>query len=341
MLARWPASTGKADLKAVDRTKKGGARQEPSARRRLNFRPPFAARFLTPMSTPPTRKPDWLKVRIPGGPNYARIDRYHREGGLNTVCRGAACPNQGECWSQGTASFMILGNRCTRGCAFCNVGRGEPLPPDPKEAAKVAAAIAELGLKHAVVTSVTRDDLADGGAEQFAALVNEVRRQAPGCRIELLIPDFAGDSDALARVVDAAPDLLGHNLETVPRLYADVRRGADYHRSLRLLAEARQIAPKLPLKSGLMAGLGETVEELTAVMADLRAAGCSLLTLGQYLAPSRRHHPVQRYLPPEEFAALREKALSLGFIEVTAGPLVRSSYHAERQFNAAFPTATA
>lgn len=292
------------------------------------------------MPAPPTRKPDWLKVRIPGGPNYARIDRYHREGGLNTVCRGAACPNQGECWSRGTASFMILGNRCTRGCTFCNVGRGQPLPPDPEEAAKVAAAIAELGLKHAVVTSVTRDDLADGGAEQFAALIHEVRRQAPGCRIELLIPDFAGDVDALARVIDAAPDLLGHNLETVPRLYDTVRHGANYRRSLRLFAEARRIAPELPLKSGLMAGLGETAEELTAVMADLRAAGCSLLTLGQYLAPSRRHHPVQRYLPPEEFAALRERALALGFVEVAAGPLVRSSYQAERQFNAAFPTAT-
>lgn len=292
------------------------------------------------MPAPPTRKPDWLKVRIPGGPNYARIDRYHREGGLNTVCRGAACPNQGECWRQGTASFMILGNRCTRGCTFCNVGRGRPLPADPKEAAKVAAAITELGLKHAVVTSVTRDDLADGGAEQFAALVNEVRRQTPICRIELLVPDFAGSVEALARVVDSAPDLLGHNLETVPRLYDTVRQGADYRRSLRLLAEARRIAPELPLKSGLMAGLGETIEELTAVMADLRATGCSLLTLGQYLAPSRRHHPVARYLAPEEFAALRERALSLGFVEVAAGPLVRSSYQAERQFNAAFPGTT-
>ncbi|MDX9708990.1 MAG: lipoyl synthase [Trichloromonas sp.] len=289
------------------------------------------------MPAPPSRKPDWLKVRIPGGPNYTRIDRYHREGGLNTVCRGAACPNQGECWSQGTASFMILGNRCTRGCTFCNVGRGEPLPPAPEEPARVAAAIAELGLKYAVVTSVTRDDLADGGAGQFVVLIQAVRRRAPDCRIELLIPDFAGDNDALARVVAAAPDLLGHNLETVPRLYADVRRGADYRRSLRLLAEARRLAPGLPLKSGLMAGLGETAEELTAVMADLRAAGCSLLTLGQYLAPSRRHHPVQRYLPPEEFAVLREKALSLGFIEVAAGPLVRSSYQAERHFDAAFP----
>ena len=293
------------------------------------------------MPAPPTRKPDWLKVRIPGGPHYARIDRYHREGGLNTVCRGAACPNQGECWSRGTASFMLLGSRCTRGCTFCNVGRGEPLPPDPEEAAKVAAAIAELGLKHAVVTAVTRDDLADGGAGQFVALIHEVRRRAPGCRIELLIPDFAGDSDALARVVAAAPDLLGHNLETVPRLYETVRHGADYHRSLRLLAEARRLAPYLPLKSGLMAGLGETIEELTTVMADLRAAGCSLLTLGQYLAPSRRHHSVQRYLPPEEFAALREKALALGFAEVAAGPLVRSSYHAERQFDAAFPAPAA
>ncbi|MDY0267905.1 lipoyl synthase [Trichloromonas sp.] len=290
------------------------------------------------MSLPPPRKPDWLKVRLPSGPNYARIDRYHRERGLNSVCRDAACPNQGECWNLGTACFMILGHLCTRGCTFCNVGRGEPLPPDPEEPARVAAAIAELGLKYAVVTSVTRDDLADGGAKEFAALVVEVRRQAPSCRIELLIPDFAGDRDALAKVVEAAPDLIGHNLETVPRLYADVRRGADYRRSLRVLAEIRHLAPDLPLKSGLMAGLGESAEELVAVMADLRAAGCSLLTLGQYLSPSRRHHPVTRYLPPKEFAALRERGLALGFAEVVAGPLVRSSYHAERQFNTAFPT---
>jgi lipoic acid synthetase len=284
------------------------------------------------MSQPTSRKPDWLKVRFPGGPNYVRIDRYHRQQGLHSVCRSAACPNQGECWSRGTATFMILGDRCTRNCAFCNVAGGAPLSPDPAEPARVAQAVAELALRHAVVTSVTRDDLPDGGAGQFARLVAAVREAAPGCRVELLIPDLQGDRDALATVLTAGPDVLGHNLETVPRLYPAVRQGASYERSLRLLARARELAPQIPTKSGLMLGLGESREEVLGVLADLRRAGCALLTLGQYLAPTRRHHPVERYVPPEEFAELRREALSLGFAHVEAGPLVRSSYHAEEQF---------
>ena len=278
------------------------------------------------------RKPDWLKVRFQAGPNFARIDRYHRSGGLHSVCRSAACPNQGECWSRGVATFMILGDRCTRDCAFCNVATGSPLPPDPQEAERVARAVAELGLKHAVITSVTRDDLADGGAAVFAEMTAALRHLAPDCRVELLIPDLAGNHDALATIVAAPPDILGHNLETVPRLYPQARQCGDYRRSLHLLAEAQRTAPQLPTKSGLMLGLGESHDELLAVFADLRHAGCAMLTLGQYLAPSRQHHPVVRYLPPDEFAELRRAALALGFTHVEAGPLVRSSYHAERQF---------
>jgi len=284
------------------------------------------------MTSLPPRKPDWLKVRMPGGPNYTRIDRFHRQQGLNSVCRSAACPNQGECWNRGTATFMILGAICSRNCAFCNVGDGQPSAVDPKEPAKVAAAIAELGLKHAVITSVTRDDLDDGGAGHFARLVAAIRQQAPHCRIELLIPDLAGNPEALKVILDSGPDILGHNIETVPRLYPLVRRGADYRRSLGLLAAAHRQSPGLQLKSGIMVGMGETRAEISAVMADLLATGCSLLTIGQYLAPTRRHHPVARYVTPEEFAELKEEGKRLGFGHVESGPLVRSSYHAEEQF---------
>jgi lipoic acid synthetase len=287
------------------------------------------------MPSPPQRKPDWLKVRVAAGPNFARIDRFHRAGGLHSVCRSAACPNQGECWSAGVATFMILGDRCSRDCAFCNVASGAPLPADPQEAVKVASAVAELQLRHAVITSVTRDDLADGGASAFAALTAAIRSAAPGCRIELLIPDLGGSRAALATLLAEPPDILGHNLETVPRLYPQVRAGSDYRRSLELLAAARELAPDLPTKSGLMLGLGESREELLSVCTDLRAVGCSMLTLGQYLAPTRRHQPVARFLPPEEFTELRVAALACGFEHVEAGPLVRSSYHAERQFNEA------
>ena len=284
------------------------------------------------MKTRPPRKPDWLKVRFPAGPNYTRIDRYHRDRGLHSVCRSAACPNQGECWEKGTATFMILGDRCSRDCRFCNVAHESPLAVDPAEAEKVAAAVAELGLRHAVITSVTRDDLQDGGAGQFAAVTRAIHELSPDCRVELLIPDLRGDFAALQTILEASPEVLGHNLETVPRLYPTARAGADYQRSLALLDTACRMAPKIPTKSGLMLGLGETNEELLAVMADLRQAGCAMLTLGQYLQPTRAHLPVARYVPPEEFAELRQAGLALGFAHVEAGPLVRSSYHAAEQF---------
>ena len=284
------------------------------------------------MPTRPPRKPDWLKVRFPAGPNYARIDRLHREQGLHSVCRSAACPNQGECWEQGTATFMILGNHCTRDCRFCNVTHETPLAVDPCEADKVARAIAELGLRHAVITSVTRDDLADGGASQFAAVTMAIHARRPKCRVELLIPDLQGDYEALRVILAAGPEVLGHNLETVPRLYPVARAGAGYQRSLDLLAAAKVMFPGIPTKSGLMLGMGETLAEVLLVMQDLHLAGCAMLTLGQYLQPTRSHLPVARYVDPDEFNELRQEGLRLGFAHVEAGPLVRSSYHAAEQF---------
>jgi len=278
------------------------------------------------------RKPDWLKVKMPGGEGYRLIDSYHRERGLNTVCRSAACPNQAECWGSGTVTFMILGDRCSRNCAFCNVQHDHPKPPDPAEAGKVATAVAELKLRHAVITSVTRDDLPDGGGACFAELVTAIRDQAPDCTIELLIPDLQGDASALQKILSAGPDILGHNIETVPRLYTLARAGADYRRSLTLLATSVRLAPEIPTKSGMMLGMGEREDEVVNVLKDLVAAGCKLLTLGQYLQPTKDHLPVDRYLSPAEFAALGDKALSLGFSHVESGPLVRSSYHAEQQF---------
>jgi len=276
------------------------------------------------------RKPPWLKVPLPGGANYARIEGYHRQQGLNTVCRSAACPNQGECWNSGTATFMILGDRCSRSCRFCNIEQAEALPPDPDENNKIAQAIAELELRHAVITSVTRDDLPDGGAGQFADLVRQIRRRSH-CRIELLIPDLQGESLALKLILAANPDILGHNMETVPRLYPQVRPEAAYKRSLDLLRRIKTLAPQITSKSGLMLGLGEEPEEILAVMTDLREVNCDILTLGQYLAPSRNHAAVQRYLHPDEFAELAAHGRQLGFRHVEAGPLVRSSYHAAEQ----------
>lgn len=280
------------------------------------------------------RKPDWLKVKFPAGESYTRIDRYHRLNGLNSVCRSAACPNQGECWSKGTATFMILGDTCSRHCRFCNVGSGPLGPPDPDEPAKVATAIAELKLKHAVITSVTRDDLDDGGAAQFAQLIREIRQRNDDCRIELLIPDLQGKWDALAVILKEKPDILGHNVETVPRLYSEVRPEAIYQRTLDLLAEVKRQDPGIITKSGLMLGMGERPEEVLQVMADLRRHKCQLLTLGQFLAPTRNHFPVQRYVTPEEFKSLAEEGAKLGFDHVESGPLVRSSYHAEEQYDA-------
>lgn len=283
------------------------------------------------MSHTPTRKPPWLKVRFPGGAQYSRIDRYHREQGLHSVCRSAACPNQGECWSQGTATFMILGDRCSRDCRFCNVSHDVPLPVDPDEPQRIAKAVAELGLRHAVITSVTRDDLADGGAAQFAAVTRAIHTASPECRVELLIPDLQGATAPLATILSARPDLLGHNLETIPRLYPAARQGADYRRSLDLLGTSRQLAPEIPTKSGLMLGLGETDDELRQTLAELLEVDCRRLTLGQYLAPSRHHLPVVRYVHPDEFKTWADYGKRLGFIHVESGPLVRSSYHAAAQ----------
>ena len=284
------------------------------------------------MRNDPPRKPDWLKVRFPAGPNYARIDRIHREQGLHSVCRSAACPNQGECWEQGTATFMILGNQCTRDCRFCNVTHDTPLAVDPHEADRVAQAISELGLRHAVITSVTRDDLADGGADQFSAVTHAIQNKRPDCRVELLIPDLQGNHEALNTILTAKPDVLGHNLETVPRLYQVARAGADYQRSLNLLAAAKRMAADIPTKSGLMLGMGETMAEILAAMKDIHQTGCSMLTLGQYLQPTRNHLPITRYVDPAEFSELRHTGLQMGFSHVEAGPLVRSSYHAAEQF---------
>lgn len=280
------------------------------------------------------RKPDWLKVKFPAGENYTRIDRYHRLNGLNSVCRSAACPNQGECWSQGTATFMILGNICSRHCRFCNVASGHLDPPDQEEPLRVARAIYELELNHAVITTVTRDDLADGGASQFVALIREIRKLTSECRIELLISDLQGNQEALASIVAEKPDIIGHNIETVPRLYMQVRPEAEYQRSLSVLADVHRQDPEIITKSGLMLGMGETEEEVLQVMADLCAHDCELLTLGQYLAPTRNHYPVQRYVLPQEFSDYAEKGLVLGFSHVESGPLVRSSYHAEEQYDA-------
>jgi lipoic acid synthetase len=277
------------------------------------------------MSTSPVRPP-WLKVRAPGGAGYQKVLESIRAGGLHTVCESARCPNMGECWGQGTATFMILGNVCTRSCGFCAVQTGRPTELDLDEPEKVARAVVQMGLSFAVVTSVNRDELADGGAAIFAETIRAIRRGSPHCGIEVLIPDFRGSPDALDAVLDAGPDVLNHNTETVPRLYRRVRPQARYVRSLRVLRRAAMRGARV--KSGLMLGLGETHAELEAVFADLAEAGVRVLTLGQYLQPTPEHLPIDRYVPPEEFAALKERALALGFDHVEAGPLVRSSYHA-------------
>jgi len=286
------------------------------------------------MSTAPTvheRKPAWLKVPFPGGAQYLRVKGLLRSSVLHTVCEEARCPNIGECFQNGTATFLILGDVCTRACTFCAVTSGHPTGLDAAEPLKVARAASRLGLRHAVVTSVTRDDLPDGGASIFAATIRAVRRLSPGTSVEVLIPDFRGSHDALATVMAARPDVLNHNIETVPRLYRGVRPKAVYGRSLGLLARAGEMDGDVTTKSGLMVGLGEEHEELLAAMADLVAAGCRVLTIGQYLQPTPRHRPVARYYHPDEFAELAREGRRLGFRHVEAGPLVRSSYHAERQ----------
>ncbi|HVP31007.1 MAG TPA: lipoyl synthase [Myxococcota bacterium] len=275
-------------------------------------------------------RPDWLRVRIRSTPEFESVVKIVSEQKLHTVCSSAACPNLGECWARGTATFMIGGNLCTRRCGFCDVATARPAPLDPGEPERVAEAVAALGLRFAVVTAVARDDLADGGSAQMAATIEAIRRRCPGTGIEVLIPDYKGREDDLRRVLDAGPDVLNHNLETVARLQRRVRPAAKYERSLAVLQRAGELRPDVPTKSGLMLGLGEEDGELVQALADLRAAGVSLLTLGQYLRPSPAHLPVARWVPPAEFDAWGERARALGFHDVASGPLVRSSYHAEQ-----------
>jgi lipoic acid synthetase len=274
------------------------------------------------------RHPSWIKVRAPGGPGYVETARIVKALGLHTVCEEARCPNLGECWGHKTATFMLLGDTCTRNCSFCAVSHGKPLTVDPHEPARVGQAVAALGLRHVVVTSVNRDDLPDGGAAHFAASVEAIHRAAPGCRIEVLVPDFQGRLASVATVIATPVAVFNHNVESVPRLYRRVRPGAKYERSLAVLEAGRDPSSVRLTKTGLMLGLGETTDELRRVFSDLRAVGCDILTLGQYLRPSADHLPVERYLTPDEFAALGAEARALGFRHVEAGPLVRSSYHA-------------
>ena len=279
-------------------------------------------------------KPAWLKVRAPGSENYLRLRGIMRGLQLNTVCEDAHCPNIGECWHHGTATFMILGDVCTRACSYCAVAHGKPTGLDLDEPRRVAEAVQAMGLKYAVVTSVDRDDQADGGAAIFAATIREIRARMPLTRVEVLIPDYKGEAASLHTVLDARPDVLNHNTETVPRLYRMARSGGKYTRTLELLDRSRHYAPDVPTKTGLMVGLGEEHDELIAVFRDLRDVGVSILTIGQYLRPSPGHAVMTRYYHPDEFAALKRAALDLGFVHVEAGPLVRSSYHAHEQADA-------
>src|SRR5215813_268947 len=288
---------------------------------------------LTP-AQPRLPKPDWLKVRAPGSPSYLRLKGLMRNLQLHTVCEEAQCPNIGECWNHGTATFMILGDVCTRSCSYCAVAHGRPAAVDTAEPERVAHAIHTLDLNYVVITSVDRDDLADGGAAIFAATIRETRARLPHCRIEVLIPDFQGNEAALQTVLDARPDVLNHNTETVPRLYRMARSGGRYRRTLELLERSRQYAPAIPTKTGLMGGLGEERQELIDTLDGLRGVDCLILTIGQYLRPSASHAPMVRYYHPDEFRELKTIALDLGFVHVESGPLVRSSYHAHETADA-------
>jgi lipoyl synthase len=292
--------------------------------------------FEAPLAVlrPQAPKPEWLKVRAPGSPAYLRLKALMRELKLHTVCEEARCPNIGECWNHGTATFMILGDICTRACAYCAVSHGRPTEIDLAEPARVADAIQAMALRHAVITSVDRDDLADGGALIFAETIRQTRLRVPDCRIEVLIPDFQGVESCLTAVLDAGPDVLNHNIETVPRLYRMARSGGRYSRSLELLDRSRRYAPAIPTKTGIMVGLGEESDEVIAVLDDLRAVGASILTIGQYLRPTPKHAPMVRYYHPDEFADFKRIALAKGFAHVESGPLVRSSYHAHEQAEA-------
>jgi lipoic acid synthetase len=283
---------------------------------------------------PRAPKPDWLKVRAPGSAGYLRLRTLMRELSLHTVCEEAQCPNIGECWHHGTATFMILGDTCTRACSYCAVAHGRPEAVDLDEPVRIGTAIAALALDYVVITSVDRDDLSDGGASIFAATIRETRARRPDCRLEVLIPDFQGNEAALHAVLDAGPDVLNHNTETVPRLYRMARSGGRYSRTLELLDRSRRYAPRIPTKSGVMVGLGEERDELVATFKDLRDAGCGILTIGQYLRPSAAHAPMVRYYHPDEFRELKDMALQMGFVHVESGPLVRSSYHAHETADA-------
>jgi lipoic acid synthetase len=282
-------------------------------------------------------RPEWLRIRYRQTPELERVRGLVRDLGLHTVCTSAACPNLSECWSAGTATFMIGGDLCTRRCGFCDVETARPEPLDPEEPRKVAEAVRALGLRFAVLTAVARDDVSDGGVGQFAATLRAIRELTPGCAVEVLIPDFKGSEEALRAVLDAEPDVLNHNVETVARLQRRVRPQAKYDRSLGVLATSRRLRPDIPTKTGIMLGLGETPEEVRTTLCAIRRQGCELLTIGQYLRPSPAHLPVERYVPPEEFARWQEESRALGFQEVASGPLVRSSYRAEQLLRAALP----
>jgi lipoic acid synthetase len=282
--------------------------------------------------TPLLRKPDWIRVKAPGSARYLETKAIVRAHGLHTVCEEAGCPNIGECWSNRHATMMIMGDTCTRACAFCNVRTGLPLPLDPDEPRRVGEAVARLGLEHVVVTSVDRDDLADGGADHFARVIRAIRNETPGTTIEVLTPDFLRKEGAVETVVEAKPDVFNHNLETVPSLYLRIRPGARYFASLRLLQRVKELDPAMFTKSGIMVGLGEEREEVLQVMDDLRTAGVDFLTIGQYLQPTRKHAEVRRFVPPDEFMGLERTAYAKGFLMVAASPLTRSSYHAGEDF---------
>jgi lipoic acid synthetase len=275
------------------------------------------------------RKPSWLKMIMPGGEGYSKLKKLVDDQKLHTVCQSAKCPNMGECWSAGTATLMILGDVCTRSCGFCHIATGRPPTLDLDEPRRVGEAVATMGLKHCVITSVNRDELPDGGAEVWAETIRQIRLQSPGTNIEVLIPDFCGDWDALQKVLDERPEILNHNIETVPRLYYKVRPQAKYQRSLKLLQIAKQQG--LVSKTGMMLGLGETEDEIESVLSDLVAIGCEILTLGQYLQPTAKHLPVERWVHPDEFAEWKRRGEEKGLRHVESGPLVRSSYHAEKQ----------
>ena len=281
------------------------------------------------------RLPEWMRVKAPGGPVYLELRARFREAGLHTVCQEAHCPNIGECWERKTATFMILGDTCTWRCHYCAVRTGRPEPPDQDEPHRLARTVQQMGLRYCVITSVTREDLPDGGASIFARCISEIRRLLPDCKVEVLIPDFKGDDEALMTVLEAGPEVLNHNIETVRRVFHRVRPKGRYDRSLRLLRRAGELAPGIPTKSGIMVGLGETDQEIIETMQDLRDNGCALLTVGQYLRPSPVHFPLQKFYHPDEFDAIRDQGLRMGFRHVAAGPLVRSSYHADEQAAAA------